>query len=348
MRSTKLDYSFKQDQLEILTIVGNKIANEYYEYKIPTYYKNINLRSSMNECAKFVDDKYIRKLFAPQGIKHPVQRYLETIAKGNVINDHISTILDTKDLKKPYVSLIKINIISAVPNKSENLDLLSGNDNDGFTEFKTSEIMKEDTKNIDLMDNLTHFNFNPETNIDLSEVSISKPSKIAKAIDVDILSLYSGNVAEPAIKKIDHSRCYNFFPEHKQQQLPSDMRYFMKDYPIESARNYGYNTNYGANYNNQYMNMPNQYQQIPYGISTGIYSNNVKNSNYAAGYNPNNLNSYNNLNKMFGNYQSTPQVTQHNVSQNFIKESKNFDITSLYNQDKQFKSAYSGIHVPSS
>ena len=164
MRSTKLDYSFKQDQLEILSNVGNKIANEYYEYKIPTYYKNINFRSSMHECAKFVDDKYIRKLFAPQGIKHPVQRYMENIAKGNLINDHISTILDTKDLKKPYISSITIKSISAVPKKSENLDLLSGDDNDGFTEFKSAEIMKEDIKNINLMDNITQFNFIPENN----------------------------------------------------------------------------------------------------------------------------------------------------------------------------------------
>ena len=287
----------------------------------------------MNECAKYVDDKYIKKLFAPKGIKTPVQKYLETIAKGNIIEDHTTKILNPKDLNKTHLSLIKMESKSAVPAKSENFDLLSGNDYDGFKKFKSTEKMTKDIKNIDLMDDLSQFNFNLENKIYLSESGASKSSETAKSIDLDILSLYSGNTDQSANKSHESSNCYNLLQKQQEPQiLPQSNKI---------VSNYGYYTNGGSYYNNQYMSMSNQCQQIPNGTNNrGIFYSNVKNSGSTLAYNSN---PHNNLNNMFQNYPSTPQVIQQNVN----KESKNFDIISLYNQEKQLKSAFSGINAPS-
>lgn len=62
--------------------VGNKLANDFYEYKMPSGYRKPGANSSPEECRRFVDEKYIRKAFAPQGHQEPVKEFLACRKKG--------------------------------------------------------------------------------------------------------------------------------------------------------------------------------------------------------------------------------------------------------------------------
>lgn len=46
VRSTKLD-SWKKENIEILAAVGNKLANDFYEFKLPSGLARLNESSSM-------------------------------------------------------------------------------------------------------------------------------------------------------------------------------------------------------------------------------------------------------------------------------------------------------------
>ena len=61
------------DQIDILSNVGNGMANEFYEAEIPRGYKKITCDSTMEECWKFVNDKYVKKLFAPKDKRTPAE-----------------------------------------------------------------------------------------------------------------------------------------------------------------------------------------------------------------------------------------------------------------------------------
>ena len=242
VRSIKLDYSFKLDQIEILSNVGNKIANEYYEANIPTYYKKISLHSSMDECTKYMNDKYIRKMFAPHGTKTPVQKYLEAKANGNLIKDNTPIIKDPKDMKKAYVSSIKIEANSTASTKLESFDILSGDD-DGFTEFKSSQMVANDNESVDF----TKLSINPKS-------GASQASEIAKTNNLD--NFYS----KDSNKKTDESNRYNFFFQQQEPKIlphSSGMEHLMKNYPTV----YAYNANSNSPFNTHYINMQNQYQQ---------------------------------------------------------------------------------------
>jgi len=65
-----------------MATVGNKIANDYYEHKMPTGYRKPHTNSSPEECRRFVDEKYIRKAFAPAGYEEPVKEFVACRTKG--------------------------------------------------------------------------------------------------------------------------------------------------------------------------------------------------------------------------------------------------------------------------
>jgi hypothetical protein len=83
VRSTKLD-GWKKENIEILANTGNKVSNDYYEYKMPVSLRKPNSNSTMEQVRKFVDDKYIRKTFAPPNYPTPVQEFLQNKEKGIV------------------------------------------------------------------------------------------------------------------------------------------------------------------------------------------------------------------------------------------------------------------------
>jgi stromal membrane-associated protein len=84
VRSTKLD-TWERKNIDIIQNVNNKLANDYWEYKIPKSYKRLDNNASPEECKKFVNEKYIRKSYAPQGHIDPVKEYLEAVRNGTVV-----------------------------------------------------------------------------------------------------------------------------------------------------------------------------------------------------------------------------------------------------------------------
>jgi stromal membrane-associated protein len=81
VRSTKLD-GWQKDNIEIMATIGNKLANDYYEYKMPVGYRKPGANSTPEECRRFVDEKYIRKAFSPPGYQEPVKDFLACKAQG--------------------------------------------------------------------------------------------------------------------------------------------------------------------------------------------------------------------------------------------------------------------------
>lgn len=70
--------------------VGNKIANSYYENKMTNTSRRPGPNSSMEECRKFVDDKYIKKIWAPRDSEEPVKEYHRSVKTGEQPNFNYS------------------------------------------------------------------------------------------------------------------------------------------------------------------------------------------------------------------------------------------------------------------
>mmetsp|Transcript_34201 Transcript_34201/g.30932 ORF Transcript_34201/g.30932 Transcript_34201/m.30932 type:complete len:233 (-) Transcript_34201:660-1358(-) len=85
VRSTKLD-SWKKENIEILAAVGNKLANDYYEFKLPKGFSRLDSSASMTQCRKFVDEKYVNKKYVPKGYPEPVKEFVENRAKGVTVD----------------------------------------------------------------------------------------------------------------------------------------------------------------------------------------------------------------------------------------------------------------------
>jgi len=81
VKSAKLD-KWKRDHAEIMTSIGNKLANDFYEFKLPKDMKRLDVNSSPEECSRFVRDKYIKKNYAPTNFTDPVTELLLKKEKG--------------------------------------------------------------------------------------------------------------------------------------------------------------------------------------------------------------------------------------------------------------------------
>jgi len=81
VRSVKLD-GWTKENIEIMATVGNRVANDYYENKMPTGYRKPGANSSPEECRRFVDEKYVRKSFIPAGHREPVKEFVDCRTKG--------------------------------------------------------------------------------------------------------------------------------------------------------------------------------------------------------------------------------------------------------------------------
>lgn len=81
VRSVKLD-GWTKDNIEIMATVGNRIANDYYEHRMPTGSRKPGANSSPEECRRFVDEKYVKKQYIPAGFREPVKDFIDCRAKG--------------------------------------------------------------------------------------------------------------------------------------------------------------------------------------------------------------------------------------------------------------------------
>ena len=85
VKSVKLDI-WNRSWADTMEKVGNKIANEYFEYKMPTSYRKPNVNSSMQDLERFVHDKYVKRLFSPPEFVDPVTEYLDAKKNGTELN----------------------------------------------------------------------------------------------------------------------------------------------------------------------------------------------------------------------------------------------------------------------
>ena len=67
--------------MDIMVNIGNKLANDYWEYKLPNSLKKPSINSSPEDIKKFVNEKYIKKLFSPSGFADPVKEFKESKTK---------------------------------------------------------------------------------------------------------------------------------------------------------------------------------------------------------------------------------------------------------------------------
>jgi len=81
VRSVKLD-GWTKENIEIMATVGNRVANDFYEHRIPTGYRKPGANSSPEECRRFVDEKYVKRNFAPAGFREPVKDFVDCRTKG--------------------------------------------------------------------------------------------------------------------------------------------------------------------------------------------------------------------------------------------------------------------------
>jgi hypothetical protein len=67
--------SWKKEQVEIMVQIGNKVANDYWEYKLPSGFKRLDEQSKDKEYQLFVNSKYIKKNYAPGNYPDPVKEW---------------------------------------------------------------------------------------------------------------------------------------------------------------------------------------------------------------------------------------------------------------------------------
>lgn len=146
VRSTKLD-SFKFDYLNILASVGNRIANDYYENKMPSGYRRPSASASNDETVRFVTEKYVKKAFAPANLATPVERLL---GKNN---EDSNTTTGTQPAPSGTVIDLTSNCFDTPANAP--IDLLSMDlpTSKPTTTTAAAAVVKNDSKNVaDLLD----------------------------------------------------------------------------------------------------------------------------------------------------------------------------------------------------
>lgn len=70
------------DHIEIVAAVGNKLANDFYEYNLPSYFKKPDISTSLDEVFEMVQKKYVKALYTPKDRLSPVKEFLEARADG--------------------------------------------------------------------------------------------------------------------------------------------------------------------------------------------------------------------------------------------------------------------------
>ncbi len=60
-----------------LRSLGNKLANSYWEHKLPLGFRRPGELTADSVMWKFIQDKYVKRLFAPEGPADPVTTYLK-------------------------------------------------------------------------------------------------------------------------------------------------------------------------------------------------------------------------------------------------------------------------------
>jgi hypothetical protein len=67
---------------DIMEKIGNKTANEFWEYKMPIGYRKPTVNSGSSELERFVQEKYVKRLYSPPDFVDPVTEYLDAKKNG--------------------------------------------------------------------------------------------------------------------------------------------------------------------------------------------------------------------------------------------------------------------------
>lgn len=143
VRSVKLDI-WTKDMVEIMDKIGNKLANDYFEYKMIKGYRKPDGSSSQLELERFIHDKYVKRIFSPSNYFDPVMEYLEN--KKNNFEKKVEKVKDIKE-EKQINAKHNNNIPKPPPQKQTELiefidefdDFQGGNmyGDEEFTEYHT-------------------------------------------------------------------------------------------------------------------------------------------------------------------------------------------------------------------
>lgn len=83
VRSAKLD-SWEIEDINIISATGNKIANHYWENKMPKHFKRLEVGLPMDEVKNYIFEKYVKKSFVSPTVKHPVREYLAAVKARDI------------------------------------------------------------------------------------------------------------------------------------------------------------------------------------------------------------------------------------------------------------------------
>jgi stromal membrane-associated protein len=356
VRSCKLDYSFKMEQIEIIMNIGNKLANEFYESNLQNYSRKPSMNASMDEVWKYVNDKYVKKIYALQNEKSPVQKYHENKSnKGNQNSEparpvrqepskNATSSTQYQEPKRKEVSVSKPVIV----------DLLCGDDSDSVAEFKTAESFSSNNGNNNSPKNDYTASLQPsrvQTSVskaqpnfgvtDLMELSFSSNSK-SSSVEIDFstpkvdVTVAPQPQQQPQVQPLQEVKT-NILSLYSTPQAGSNS-YDQKS-NFQQSNGFGYNAYSNGNYGNSYgmTNPSNGYANSQYPNNGYMQNNGVNYGNNA--YNPMGYN----MNYGYGNpnpYMNTNapnQSTQgYGVKAPNPQDPKNVDITALYGRGNFF------------
>jgi len=297
VRSVKLD-GWTKENIEIMATVGNKVANDYYEHKMPTGYRKPGANSSPEECRRFVDEKYVRRTYVPKGYREPVKEFVDCRTKGTKPDFSYSQQKENieqeapqpapvkqqapqttaKILRKKSTSLDKLPQQKAAPQQHHNVDLLSADDDllghhthstepapakkIDFASFKKAQ-SQPPVPHHQVQEDLTNNNFawNFEQSQPAQNATASQPQA----------------QPQPQENKVDVMSLYNQ-PQMHQNRFMQGMQ---QPWPVNNGWNNGMNQGYGGNAQwPQQNNFQGGYPQNYMGQPQGFYPNGNM------GYNP--------------------------------------------------------------
>lgn len=150
VRSTKLD-SWTKSDAKMMELVGNKVANLYWEHQIIFHKKN-HMFFDDNK-ADYIKQKYVMKMFVKKGAKNPVD--IVTEIGYNISHDELIDIYNeaSKEVapKTEKTPKKKFELKKSNANKvSEDIDLLGFDDCAKHVSIKTN--LSQRTENKDLFD----------------------------------------------------------------------------------------------------------------------------------------------------------------------------------------------------
>jgi len=333
IRSAKLD-SWNMENIEILAAVGNRIANNYWEYNVPSYFKKPDITTSMEDVRKIVDDKYIKRKYAPKDFQSPIEEFVEARKNnkitagafrqqkltgnqyGSTADTTTPTTTNTSTTSNP-ISFQKVE--TKTKPTSQNLMDFDEGDNDDFGNFTSGPTKQELGNNFTVPSsseqktissyNLMTLDFGGSTTSTMTTTT-TQPEQKKKNIDAfQFMNNKSQqqqtqqsqpptqqtNNSQGGTKQIDSSSLYNLYKTGNTIDLSNSNQTNTKNYQGGSS-NYGYLDLMGSQSQQNQFNPYQQQKPQGYGQQTNAFGGGQSNGFGGYGY----QNTQNNANSGFG------------------------------------------------